>query len=198
MLMQKIFTYTITYILAIIWLAWFLWVCEWQRVQLWWSELSTSMWYLGDLTTDSRTQKTELWDQVSIKENDKTIIVRLLEVFGLDNSIEKWRDLKFIDYARAIINMALWLVAFIALIMSLYTFYMMFFSDNEAWIKKAKWNLAGIFIALAIIWLAWIIVSFIFWWYQSNWKDDERELFPDNISLNYIERTIDNQIYLTI
>lgn len=156
------------------------------------------MWYLGNLSTDDRTPKTELWSQVSIKENDKTIIVRLLEVFWLDNSIDKWKDLKFIDYARAIINMALGLVAFVALVMSLYTFYMMFFTDNEAWIKKAKWNLVGIFIALGILWLAWIIVSFIFWWYQNNLKDKEDELFPNNISLNYIQKPINNQIYLTI
>lgn len=196
--MQKILTYTITYLLTIIWFAWSLWFCNWQRVQFWWGELPTDMWYLGNLSTDDRTPKTELWSQVSIKENDKTIIVRLLEVFWLDNSIDKWKDLKFIDYARAIINMALGLVAFIALIMSLYTFYMMFFTDNEAWIKKSKWNLVGIFIALGILWLAWIIVSFIFWWYQSNWKDKEDELFPNNISLNYIQKPINDQIYLTI
>lgn len=105
------------------------------------------------------------WELVDKWEN--SIIVRLLDVFWLDSSTTN--EHKFIDYARAILNMALWLISIIALIMTIYTFYMMFFTDNEAWIKKAKWNLVGIFIALAIIWLAWIIVSFIFWWYQNNW-----------------------------
>lgn len=180
-----------------VWL-WFLCICNAQRY-FWW-DLETSMPYLKGSSTDNNTSgTTELWDQVSIKEDEKTIIVRLLKVFWLDNSIEKWHDLKFIDYARAIINMALWLVAFIALIMSLYTFYMMFFSENEAWIKKAKWNLVGIFIALGILWLAWIIVSFIFWRYQSNWKDEEKNLFPEtgSVALNYTN-TLNNQIYLTI
>ena len=104
------------------------------------------------------------WDLVDRWEN--SIIIRLLEVFWLDSSTDN--DLKFIDYAKSIVNMALGLVSFIALIMSIYTFYMMFFTENEAWAKKAKWNLIGIFIALAIIWLAWIIVSFIFWRYQNN------------------------------
>jgi NADH:ubiquinone oxidoreductase subunit 6 (subunit J) len=72
--------------------------------------------------------------------------------------------------------MALGLIAFIAVIMTIYTFYMILFSDNEEWIKKAKWNLFGIFIALAIIWLAWIIVSFIFWRYQSNRKEKEDKI----------------------
>jgi hypothetical protein len=60
--------------------------------------------------------------------------------------------------------------------MTIYTFYMILFSENEAGIKKAKWSLLGIFIALGIIWLAWLIVSFIFWWYQANWKAHETEI----------------------
>jgi NADH:ubiquinone oxidoreductase subunit 6 (subunit J) len=91
--------------------------------------------------------------------------------------------------------MALSLISFIALVMTIYTFYMMFFTDNDAWIKKAKWNLIWIFIALGVIWLAWIIVSFIFRWYQSLWKDKENEIPNMNISLDY---QIDNQIYFTI
>lgn len=128
---------------------------------------------------------TDLWNCTSVKEDERrwweeTIIRRLLWVFGLDTS--KGKDLKFIDYARAIMNIALGLVAFIALIMTIYTFYMIFFSENEAWIKKAKENLTGIFIALAIIWLAWLIVSFIFWWYQSNWKLKEENIKNLDIS----------------
>ena len=121
---------------------------------------------------------TDLWNCTSIKEDEKwwtdTIIRRLLWVFGLKS--DKNDDLKFIDYARAILNMTLWLIAFVALIMTIYTFYMIFFSENEAGIKKAKWNLIGIFIALGIVWLAWLIVSFIFRWYQSNWKENENKI----------------------
>ncbi len=58
------------------------------------------------------------------------------------------RDHKFIDYAKAILNLALSLIAFIALIISIYTFYLMIFSDNDKSIENAKKNLTGIFIAL--------------------------------------------------
>jgi hypothetical protein len=186
--MKKLLNHFIIYTLAITSFLG-LWFCQWQRVTFWWWELNNNMPY-SDKKTDSQEKKdnTNLWDLVSVKERDDTIIVKLLWVFWLDNSIEKWRDLKFIDYARAIINMALWLVAFIALLMSIYTFYMMFFSENEAGIKKAKWNLVGIFIALGILGLAWIIVSFIFRWYQSNRKENETNLLPSNevISSSYI------------
>ena len=111
---------------------------------------------------------TNLSDKIDITDQH-SIINRLLSVFWLDSNTFNW-DHKFIYYAKAILNLALWLLSMIALVMTIYTFYMMFFTENEAWIKKAKWNLIGIFIALAIIWLSWLIVSFIFRWYQSNWQ----------------------------
>ena len=138
---------------------------------------------------------TNLWDLVSVKENDNSIIIKLLWVFWLDTN--RNNDHKFLDYARAIINMALGLVAFIALIMSIYTFYMMFFSENEAGIKKAKWNLIGIFIALAIIWLSWLIVSFIFRWYENSWYNRQDEIKEAAITL-MVNQELSNQIYLNV
>lgn len=119
---------------------------------------------VGD--TQSSAEKTDLWNRVSIKEPN-WILNWLLDVFGLNSEKLSW-DHKFLNYAKGILNIALWLISVIALIMTIYTFYMMFFSENEAGIKKAKWNLVWIFIALWVIGLAWIIVSFIFWRYQSN------------------------------
>ncbi len=175
-----------------------------------WAVSQFNRWTYGSLDQDFPYQdnnveklncdgSTDLWNCTSIKEDndewDPTIIRRLLWIFGLDTSTD--RDLKFIDYAKAIINMALWLVSFIALVVTIYTFYMMFFSENEAGIKKAKWNLTGIFIALAIIWLAWIIISFIFRRYKSNLKDKENDLSTNNLTM-ISEIDQNNQIYLTI
>jgi len=170
---------TIVYFMSlwiILWLWWF-WLCEWQKY--WWKGLNSEFAYTSEKINQECDGKTDLWNCISLKEKDDTIIVRLLWVFWLDN--DTGRDHKFIDYAKAIVNMALWLVSFIALAMSIYTFYMMFFSENEAWIKKAKWNLIGIFIALGIIWLAWIIVSFIFRLYQSNWQEREWDIISGDI-----------------
>jgi hypothetical protein len=157
---------TIVYFMSlwiVLGLGW-VWLCEWQKYG--WVELKSTNPYMSEGLNNNCDDETNLWDCISVNENNNTIKVRLLWVFWLDN--DTWKDHKFIDYARAIMNMALWLVSFIALAMSIYTFYMMFFTENEAWIKKAKWNLTGIFIALAVIWLAWLIVSFIFRWYESN------------------------------
>jgi len=170
-----------TYLFLIISLVPFFWICEWQRVEFWGVELEKDFPISGKWTVDNLEcdENTNLWDCTSIKEDeekwwDNTIIRKLLWVFWLND--DKNNAPKFIDYIRAIMNIALWLIAFIALIMAIYTFYMMLFSENEAGIKKAKWNLFGIFIALVIIWLAWLIISFIFRWYQSNWKAHEAEI----------------------
>jgi RsiW-degrading membrane proteinase PrsW (M82 family) len=95
---------------------------------------------------------------------------------------------------------ALGLLSMVALIMTIYTFYLMFFTENEAWAKKAKWNLVGIFIALAIIGLSWLIVSFIFRWYQEQWQKRNEEIEKWNITMiNYeMDSNLDNQIYLTV
>lgn len=176
---------------------WFFWsFCFWQ-----WDiySLSADFPYQNDNVSNLQCDgNTDLWNCTSIKEDewlssDETIIRRLLWIFWLDTS--KGKDLKFIDYLRAIMNMALGLVAFIALIITIYTFYMMIFSENEDWIKKATWNMRWIFIALVIIWLAWLIVSFIFWRYQDNRKNKESEL-SENITM--INNDHNNQIYFSI
>ena len=172
--MNKIKTY-ITCIPIIIWLIWS--VCLWKLWTWDYWKLEWDFPYESQATDNLKCDSsTDLWNCTSVKENDDTIIVRLLEVFWLDNDTSKDKDLKFIDYAKAILNMALGLISFITLIMTIYTFYMMIFSENEAWIKKAKWNLVGIFIALCVIWLAWSIVSVIFWRYQNQWKIREKSI----------------------
>ena len=151
--------------------------------------------YKFPFTHDIGTPTTDIQDRVDINESNDSIMIRLLEVFWLNRDAFFW-DHKFIYYLRAILNMALWLLSLIALIIVIYTFYTMFFSDSDKNIEKAKWNLVGIFIALGAIWLARLIVSFIFRWYQSNWKSKEHNIETGKVS---IMNNIDNTpIYLTI
>lgn len=171
--------------------------CLWQ----WKIGLLESDFPYGNEAVDSLTcdENTDLWNCTSVKEDkekwwEQTIIRRLLGVFGLDTDTNK--DLKFMDYAKAILNMALSLTSFIALVILIYTCYMAIFSGNDEMIKKAKWKLVGIFIALVVIWLAWLIVSFIFRLYQSLWKDKENEI--PNMNVSILNNQIDNQIYFTI
>lgn len=95
-----------------------------------------------------------------------SLINRLIEVFRLDNFTNN-SDSAAINYISFIINLALWLGAFIALIILLYGFYMMFFSAQEEGFEKAKKTLIGASIALFIIGLSRFIASFIFSLYST-------------------------------
>lgn len=150
---------------------WWLWV-------LWFANALNTNWGGGvdyDPSFPFEKDKPCEWDEcidtpilIPIHEED-SIINRLLWVFRLNNEALSW-DHKFIKYVRWILNMALWILSMVALVMTIYTFYLMFFSDNQKWFERAKSNLIRIFIALAVIWLAWLIVSFIFRWYQAHWE----------------------------
>ena len=185
------------YLIYIPIITWFIWsFCFWLKSQWGYGTLEESFPYSGgNIINTNCDDNTDLWNCTSIKEKNDTIIVRLLKLFGLDDSTKREKDRKFIDYAKAILNMALWLIAFIALIMSIYTFYLMIFSENEAWIKKAKWNLVGIFIALCVIWLARSIVSLIFWRYQKNRKA-KQEIIPSNNIIS-MDTTLNNNYNLS-
>ena len=75
---------------------------------------------------------------------------------------------KAVIYIRFITNLLLWLVSFIALVIIIYSFYQMFFSEDSKGIEQVKKNLTGVAIALVIIGLSRFIVSFIFDFYQSK------------------------------
>lgn len=175
---------------------WFVWIsfCLWVFWNPDESNDSSFPYQKNPSASQNCDDTTNLWDCVDIKD-DKSIVNGLLEVFNLDR-VSEGSDHKFLNYVKAILNVALGLLSMVALIMTIYTFYLMFFTENEAWIKKAKWNLVGIFIALAIIWLAWLIVSFIFRWYQAQWKENEPNITQQNITM--VNYELDNQIYLNV
>ena len=189
--MNKIIKSVLT--LSMVAVAWFS-TCLW----IWWGWENNPDTKFPYWTTYQKNPKTEIWDDVDIKNKDgNSIITRLLDVFNLN--IDRESDHKFLDYVRAILNVALGLLSMVALIMTIYTFYLMFFTENEAWAKKAKWNLVGIFIALAIIWLAWLIVSFIFRWYQKNWENNMdyiKEVSMVNHELK--DNSLNSHVYLNV
>lgn len=148
----------------------------------------------GDGNANQECENTDLWNCTDIK-SENSILNRLLDVFNLN--IKEDSDHKFLDYVKAILNVALGLVSMIALVMTIYTFYLMFFTENDAWAKKAKWNLVGIFIALAIIWLSWLIVSFIFRWYWKNWESRIGDIEGTG-NMSMIDEELSNQIYFNV
>lgn len=66
-------------------------------------------------------------------------------------------------YIKTIVNTLLWFVSLVAMILMIYAFYMIFFRKDDAGITTAIQMIKWIVIALAVIWLSWIIVSFLYW-----------------------------------
>lgn len=127
------------------------------------NESSTAIW-----------DETEFWKivQTDVIDQNESSLNKLLELFNLSQQSRYWSGTsKAIYYAKMIVNMLLSLVSLIALVMLIYAFYLMFFSRHESGMTKAKQVLKGVAIALAIMWLSWFIVSFIFWiqsWSANN------------------------------
>lgn len=100
-------------------------------------------------------------------EEDAGVFVRIMKLFGVysftNNGAESATAVVYIQY---IINMLLWLAAFIALVILIYGFYLMFFSKQEEWFEKAKKIIIWVTVALFIMWLSWVIVSFLFYLYS--------------------------------
>ncbi|MBQ7074259.1 hypothetical protein IJM86_04270 [bacterium] len=80
-------------------------------------------------------------------------------------------------------------MSIIALVMIIYSFYLMFFSDDKEGLDKVKKNIKGIMIALLILGLSWAIVSFIFNFYQNKiLSDEEKDLtLPEEIHNNGVQ-----------
>lgn len=114
--------------------------------------------------------QTEIWQimkEDNITPND-SVLNRLLSLFKLSNQgwYGTWTS-KAIYYAKMIVNLLLSFVGFVALVMVIYAFYMIFFLKNETGITKAKQILKWVIISITIMGLSWFIVSMIYW-IQSN------------------------------
>ncbi len=93
-----------------------------------------------------------------------SILYRLRQAFKLTGWIYE-EDKTALAYIKMVVNIMLGLVGFIALILVIYAFYLMFFSEQEEGLTKAKKILKGVWIAITIMFLSYFIVSFIYFVY---------------------------------
>ena len=150
-------------ILTLLWLFWFIINAEDFYYDV------TKDW---EIVSDFDNESLEIWKIITedAVENDQSILQRLLSIFRLKWSQRYDNDWEYraFAYVKMIVNYMLALVSFVALILTIYGFYLMFFSWQEEWLKKAKKILTWVWIAIAIMWLSRFIISFIFWVYNTN------------------------------
>jgi len=136
-----------------------------------WFWFSIDFYYDYDDTSTSIWEETEVGAiiQSDVIDDNESVLNRLLSLFNLSQqSRYDSGTSKAIYYAKMIVNMMLSFVSFIALVMLIYAFYMMFFSKEESGMTKAKQVLKWVAIALVVMWLSRFIVSMIFWIQSSS------------------------------
>jgi hypothetical protein len=122
------------------------------------------------IDTLSSEEKTSLWEivknnTVSDSNNEvieDSILYKIRQFFRLTDTDTYDSQTPATDYVKMLINIALGFVSFIALIMIIFAFYLIFFGKWEENVAKAKKILIGVAIAIFVIWLSWIIVSSLF------------------------------------
>lgn len=117
-----------------------------------------------NLENDDQASTTQVGTEIirqDVIDDQKSVINRLLDVFGLTTRSYQGDD-KAVAYIRVVINYFLAIAGFVALVVVVYGFYMMFFSEQEAGLTKAKGILRGAFIAIAILATSVFIVNFLF------------------------------------
>ncbi len=129
-----------------------------------------NFYYDYDVNSTTQHNETNIGNivETDVINNNNSVLNKLLDLFKLSN--QQWYNSgtsKAIYYAKMTVNMLLWLVSFIALVMLIYAFYMIFFLKEDSWITKAKQIIKWVSLALIIMWLSRFIISFLFW-IQSN------------------------------
>lgn len=110
--------------------------------------------------------------------NNNNWLSRLLSIFMPNSTMYddgSWPSILF--YLKTVVNLLLSFVSLIALILIIYAFYMIFFKKDEAGVTTAKQIIKWVIIALFVIGLSRIVVSFLFrfqsentanLWYKNN------------------------------
>lgn len=120
----------------------------------------------NDENTDFATDlKTWIWEPNNGLHNLLMLFMPNDTMYGSVNSPS------FLFYLKTIVNLLLSFVSLIALIFLIYAFYMIFFKKDDAGINTAKQMIKWIAVALVVIWLSRIVVSFLFRFENKNTED---------------------------
>lgn len=98
--------------------------------------------------------------------SNQSVFGRIRDFFGMNTYVSQ--NAPALAYIKMIVNWLLSLVSLVSLIMIIAAFYMIFFSKQEESLGKAKKMLAGVAVALVVMWLSRYIVSFFYDVYQAT------------------------------
>ncbi len=100
-----------------------------------------------------------------------SLLENFLTLMGInyaDPIVNGQRTGKAIIYVQVVINYVLALLGGIALVIILYSFFMMFIGKGDDAFAKARKTIIWTAIALFVIWLAWSIMDYLFYIYNKG------------------------------
>ncbi len=99
--------------------------------------------------------------------NQESMLQTLTRIFRLSDTPYYTGTSPATNYIKWLLNIALGLVSFLAFVMVLFSFYLIFFGKGDEALTKARKILIGVAIALAIMGISWFIVSYFFDLYKT-------------------------------
>ena len=132
------------------------------------SELTEGFPYLPD---NSSTENSKIIVKESFlgDESNTWIVDQFLEEVWIKKySSENWSA---VSYIQEVVNYFLSILAFVALVVLIYGFYLLLFSWQwfDEWYRKAKKYIFVSGFSIIVIWVSWLIVSWLFY-IVSKWS----------------------------
>ena len=124
------------------------------------AQSSEDSFFYGDSKTDPTTEFHTIIQDDIVEANDG-VLKKILRVFKLEDYIKK-SDASALEFIKEILNIALGLVSFIALVVVIYGFVKIIFAKDDEGITEARKTVQGAAIAIAIIAVSRFIVTFLF------------------------------------
>jgi hypothetical protein len=125
------------------------------------AQASEDSFFYGDTTTSTPTTTIHTIIQDDVVEANDGVLKKILRVFNLDQ-FTTLSDSSALEFVKYILNIALGLVSFIAVVIVIYGFAQIIFAKDEEGVTKARKTVQGAAIAIGIIAISWFIVSFLF------------------------------------
>ncbi|AKH33115.1 hypothetical protein XF24_00791 [candidate division SR1 bacterium Aalborg_AAW-1] len=125
------------------------------------AQSSEDSFFYGDDLTDQPTTTIHTVIKTDVVDSNDGFLKSILKVFNLEQftNLSNASALEFVKY---IINIALGLISFIALVVIIYGFAKIFFAKDDEGLTEAKKTVQGAAIAIGIIAVSWFIVTFLF------------------------------------
>lgn len=130
------------------------------------AQSSEDSFFYGDTTTSTPTTTLHTIVQEDIVEANDSVLNKILRVFNLDQ-FTTLSDASALEFIKYILNIALGLVSFVAVVIIIYGFVKIIFAKDDEGITEARKTVQGAAIAIGIIAVSRFVVSFLFSLYES-------------------------------